>query len=108
MNGSRDDTSISVILCTSSHGECFACAGLAVAENGARVSFESGLDDVLADDVEDDFLRCVLKNFFKSEIPVFLLMVDMSVGLVFWDVDVHVSGRLVDLEVFRGEVDCWP
>ena len=108
VNNPWDKPTISIIRSASSHCESLSWTSLSIAETGSWESFKCTLDYVLSTGFKDDFLWSVLKDFFKSESPVFLLMVDLALELVFGDVNVDVSGCLIDLEIFWGEVYCRP
>lgn len=79
---SRNETSVFVVLSAACHSESFSSRCLTVAHNCAVNSIDYSRDGLLTAVLKNVFLRGVVHQFVKFELPRFGLIVNMAAVLI--------------------------
>ena len=116
IDGSRNDSSVLVILRASTHSKSLARTSLSIHKDSAIKSLYYRFDNVSGAIIKYFILGSIVMNLIESETPLFLLIVDCTTFFLLWNLYCDSLGRklkvwmryyildLVDLEVLRSEV----
>jgi hypothetical protein len=99
--GSRDQTSVFIVLHASAHSEGLPSTGLAINHDRPIEPVDHRVHDVFRALVKDVLLTRVMKELVEFKTPAFLLVVNHATRLVLRDAHIDVLHRIINIPSHR-------